>query len=298
VAAGSCATQDALWFTDGKRVHRRPWSGSATHSELPKDKDAALVCGAHRAFALLDEDEGTTLLALGGGGEADAGKADVGAASLPLSVLKESEFGEDEQRERAEFTVGDELGVVRLASSGAVALREIKAGALGPLRKLKTTIGRDDDVVAVDASARVVVVVFTEDAGAACAAEGGAMSPSTRVKALRVDRATFEESTVELSPGACGREVGPFFTGAVGDAVSVAWVERVPVAGKARAPIAGLAHRAVNAAGAPGELVRAEQPADALVDAGCDGARCYAVALARREGMDAMIPGLARVLRY
>jgi hypothetical protein len=92
--------------------------------------------------------------------------------------------------------------------------------------------------------------------------------------------------------------VGPFFTGALGDAVSVAWVERVPVAGKARAPIAGLAHRTVNAAGAPGELVRAEQPADALVDAGCDGARCYAVALARRAGMDAMIPGLARVLRY
>jgi hypothetical protein len=307
VAAGSCATQDALWFTDGKRVHRRPWSGSATHSELPKDKDAALVCGAHRAFALLDEDEGTTLLALGGGGEADGGKADAGGASASstivgaaasLSVLKESEFGEDEQRERAEFTVGDDLGVVRLATSGAVALREIRAGALGPLRKLKTAIGRDDDVVAVDASLRVVVIVFTEDAGEACAAEGGAMSPSTRVKALRVDRATLEESTVELSPGACGREVGPFFTGALGDAVSVAWVERVPVAGKARAPIAGLAHRTVNAAGAPGELVRAEQPADALVDAGCDGAHCYAVALARRTGMDAMIPGLARVLRY
>ena len=46
------------------------------------------------------------------------------------------------------------------------------------------------------------------------------------------------------------------------------------------------------------ELVRTEQPSDALVDAGCDGTRCYAVALARRPGMDAMVPGYARVIRY
>jgi hypothetical protein len=65
-----------------------------------------------------------------------------------------------------------------------------------------------------------------------------------------------------------------------------------------RAPIAGLAHRAVPPSGPAGELARIEQPADALVDAGCDSARCYAVALARRAGMDAMVPGLARVVRY
>jgi hypothetical protein len=121
---------------------------------------------------------------------------------------------------------------------------------------------------------------------------------STRVKALRIDRTTFEESTVELSAGACGREVGPFFTGTLGDAVSVAWVERVPVAGQPKAPVAGLAHRTVPASGPPGDLARVDQPADALVDAGCDGTRCYAVALARHTGMDAMVPGLARVLRY
>jgi hypothetical protein len=34
------------------------------------------------------------------------------------------------------------------------------------------------------------------------------------------------------------------------------------------------------------------------VDAGCDSSRCYAVALARRAGVDAMVPGLARVIRY
>ena len=293
VAAASCATRDALWYTDGKRIHSRPWAASATHTTLPGDREGAvLVCGAHRAFGLLDEDDGTSLVSWGG--------ADGGAGGVTVtSLLKESEFGEDEQRERSEYTVGDDVGVVRLSVGGAVSLREVHAGAAGPLRKLKTLIPRDDDVVAVDASPRAVVIVFTEDVGEACPKGGGvAANVSTRVKALRVDRTTFEESVVELSPGMCGREVGPFFTGALGDAVSVAWVERLPVAGMSRAPIAGLAHRTVPASGLAGELARIEQPADALVDAGCDGARCYAVALARRAGMDAMVPGLARVLRY
>jgi hypothetical protein len=298
VAAASCATRDALWFTDGKRVHARPWTGSPSRFELPRDKDVALVCGAHRAFALLDEEDGTSLMTFGG---AALEKRDGGAAGVPqvLQLLKESELGEDDQRERPEYTVGDDVGVVRLATSGAITLREVRSGAPGPLHKLRTAIGRDDDVVAVDASARVIVVVFTEDVSDSCAKDGGtATVGSTRVKALRIDRATFEESTVELSPGVCAREVGPFFTGAQGDGVSVAWVERVPIAGKSSAPIAALAHRVVPAAGSAPELVRTEQAADALADAGCDGTRCYAVALARRAGMDAMVPGLAKILRY
>jgi hypothetical protein len=292
VAAASCATQDALWFIDGDHAEARPWAGSPARSALPKDKDASLVCGAHRAFALLDEDNGTSMIMLGSPGASTK-------AGVPVALLQESELGDDEQRERAEFTVGDDVGVVRLATSGTVMLREVKGGTKEPLRKLKTTVPRDADVVAVDASPRVLSVIFTEEDADACSKSGQTVTgASIRVKALRVDRATFEESVVELAPGACGRELGPFFTGSLGDSVSVAWVERVPAAGKARAPIAGLVHRTVPPAGAPGELARIEQPADALVDAGCDGKRCYAVALARRPKMDAMVPGLARVIRY
>lgn len=301
VAAASCATRDAIWFTDGKRVHMRPWSGAPARFELPKDKDAALVCGSHRAFALLDDEEGTSMVTFGGAPVEKADKAEkadkTDAGAMPL--LKEADFGEDDQRERSEYTVGDDIGVVRLAASGMISVREVRGGAPGPLHKLKTAIGRDDDVVAVDASPRVVVVVFTEDVSDACAKDGSAPTVgSTRVKALRIDRTTFDESVVELSPGMCAREVGPFFTGAQGDGVAVAWVERVPIAGQSRAPIAALAHRLVPAAGPAPELARIEQPADALVDAGCDSTRCYAVALARHAGMDAMVPGFAKVVRY
>ncbi len=289
----SCATRDALWYTDGKRIHAHPWTGASSRIELPGEKEGAvLVCGAHRAFGLVDDDDGTSLLMWGG---ADGGAPGVAATKL----LKESDYGEDDQRERPEYTVGDDIGVVRLSVAGALSLREVRSGVVGPLRKLKTIIPRDDDVVAVDASPRAVVIVFTEDVGDACPkGDGGAPTASTRVKALRIDRTTLEESTLELSTGMCGREVGPFFTGVIADTVSVAWVERLSIVGMSRAPIAGLAHRTVPASGAAGELARIEQAADALVDAGCDGARCYAVALARRTGMDAMVPGLARVLRY
>lgn len=283
VTAASCATQDAIWYTDGKKATGRTWAGQASKSTIPGDSDVSLVCGAHKAFALLDEDDGASFIALGG----DAGGA-------KTRVFDESSFGEDDQRERNEFVVGDDLGVVRLAVSGTLTLREARNGTLGPLRKLKTPLPRDADVVTVDASAKTIAIVFTDDATEVC--DGGAAA--TKVSALRVDRAGDAEEIVELSPGSCGTEIGPFFTGAVGDGVSVAWVERVGIIGQARAPITGLAHRLVPAQGAPAALGHIDQPADALVEAGCDASRCYAVALARKTGMDAMVPGVARVLRY
>jgi hypothetical protein len=285
VPAASCATQDAFWFADGKHITRRTWSGASSRRDAPKDKDASLVCAQMKAFAVLDEDDATSVAPL---------DRPVGAALSALSVFKESEFGDDEQRERAEFSVGDDVGIVRLGASGAIAWREIVAGRASPLRRAKAKIGREDDVVAVEASSRIVLVVFTEEIAGACP-NGEAQ---VRIKALRVDRTTLEESVIELDPGRCAREVGPFFTSALEDSVGVAWVERVPVVGDARAPISALAHRRVPAAGAASELTRAEIAADALVDAGCDGARCVAVMLGRKAGNSAMVPGILRAIRY
>ena len=281
VSAASCATRDAVWFSDGSHAVARPWSGPPSKIELPKDKDASLLCGTSRAFAVLDDEDRTSILALG---------TDARAA---VTVVRESDFGEDEQRELAEYTAGEDVGFVRLGMSGAVAVRELSGGTLGALRKLKTAIPKDDDVVAVDASAKVLAIVYTQDASSACPAGDSAVA--TKVTVLRVDRATFEESTVELSAGRCGHEVGPFFTGVLGDGVSVAWAERAGGAGKARAPIAGLAHARLMPSGAA-SVGRIEQAGDALVDAGCDGTTCHAVVLARRDTPDA--PGFAKVLRY
>ena len=143
-------------------------------------------------------------------------------------------------------------------------------------------------------------IVFTEDVGEACPkGDGAATTASTRVKALRVDRATFEESTVELSTGhvrSRGRSVLHRARSATPSRSHGSSASRSPACRERRSPASRTA--AFLRPGPAGELARIEQPADALVDAGCDGARCYAVALARRAGMDAMVPGLARVLRY
>ena len=109
-----------MWFVDAKGVQGRPWGGAATTHALPKDREVTLSCGAHRPFVLVDEDESVALLPIGGP-----------AATKPAALMRDADFGEDEQRERAEFTVGDELGVVRLSVGGALAIREVKADAMG-----------------------------------------------------------------------------------------------------------------------------------------------------------------------
>lgn len=281
VSSAYCATKDGVWFANDLVATTRSWNGEKEQFSLPKDKDASLYCGAHRAFGVIEEEELTSIVPLA---------ADAGA---PVVMMREADFGEDDQRELSEYNVGDELGVVRLAISGAVAVRE----TTGPLHALKSTIGRDDDVVAVDATSKVVVIVYTEDVSSSCPHEGNDTPVSTRVRALRIDRATFEESTVELSPGGCGAEIGPFFTGPLGDGVSVAWALRASGLGRARAPIVGLSHARV-ALGAAPALAKIDQAADALVDAGCDGAHCYAAALVRKTEDDPMSPGYVRVLRW
>lgn len=283
VAGPSCATRDALWFTDGKRARGRAWSGASSELALPSEGEPSIVCAATRAFALFEQDDAMQLRSLPRGSA--------------VALLREGDFGDDEPRERAEYTVGDDVGIVRVGASGSVALRETKGEAVAPVRRLRARVPADDDLVAVDASPKAVVIVHTSDASDACRGPD-ATSTSTKVKALRVDRETGEETAVELSPGACGREVGPFFTGAVGDAVSVAWVERGDGAGEARAPVVGLSHARVRAGGAAEPAARIEVSADALVDAGCDEARCYAAALVRATGTDGMVPGPVRVLRY
>jgi hypothetical protein len=296
VAAASCATRDAVWLSDGSHAISRPWSGAVQRLDLPKGDDVSLLCGPNRAFAVLEGEERTSLHPLTPR-SGDAGSIET-KQEPALTVMRESDFGEDEQRELSEYTVGDDVGVVRLGGSGAVAVREIVGGALGPLRKLKTLIPRDDDVVAVDASPKVLSIVYTQDASSACPqGSSGSTVVSTKVTALRIDRVTFDESTVELSPGRCAHEVGPFHTGVIGDGVSVAWTERTGGAGRARAPIAGIAHTLVTPSGSPA-LARIDEPADALVDAGCDGSLCYAAALLRREGTDGMVPGFVKIIRY
>jgi hypothetical protein len=106
--AASCAVRDGIWSSSGVEAALRRWpgSGATTRQALPPDKDTSLLCGPRRAYAVIEEEEKTALLPLGG----DAGSG--------VTLLREHDFGDDEQRELAEFAIGDDVGVVRLGGSG------------------------------------------------------------------------------------------------------------------------------------------------------------------------------------
>lgn len=281
IGAAFCATKDAVVHVEGGRAESLPHAGGSVAAPLGGDgtAEATVVCSPSRAFVLLEGDDDTRFAPF-----------DAKLATKP--ILRERDFGKDELRERSDLVVGDELVVVRIGAS-SVTLRETKGGEpLAPTR-LETPIRQEHDVVAVDASDAFVLVVFTEDAGESCPDKVG---PWTKVKALRVDRATHAESVVALGEGACGHELGPFTTNRLGAGIAVTWIDRVPTQGKSRAPIAGFSHASVSATSAT-KAAHVAEPADALVDAGCAGTQCWMVSLRRGE-LDAAASGTVHVRAY
>ncbi len=286
VGGASCATDTAFAWIDGSksggaRVSSLEWGQKVpvTVLTIPDEREPALVCGAHRLFALGDGEQDVTV-AVGGV-----------SPSRPIVVLRDHDFT-DEEREHDTFAVDDTLGVVRVGKSGSIAVREVTAEDRGSWHKLTTRLAETDDVVAVDADAGAFTVIFTREDIGSC--DGPAAST---IRALRAPRAGTDEQTVDLSPGECGRDVGPFWTGAPAGSFVVGWVERSPVRGGALAPIVGLAYRAFSR-GALGELRRVARPADEMVDAGCDRDRCYAVALVRAPGTDELQPEVVQSIAY
>jgi hypothetical protein len=272
VGPSTCATDDGVsWAEPGaggkSRVVVRAWAGASRDvAAVGADREPVIVCAAHRVFALGQGDDDVVF------SHSDGGPA--------RTLVGHDDFGLDEERELEEVTIGDELALFRVGSTGAIAVRETKDGAPLPWRKLTATIPGDDDLVAVDADANAFVAVTTRDAPEACSGEAGARAGTgTSVHALRIGRAGGE-STALLAAGECGKDLGPFWIGAAGAALVVAWAEHVPKTAPSAPPIAGLAYRTF-AGPTPGALGRVPLAADALVDAGCDEKKCYAVALAQ-----------------
>ena len=245
VGAAFCATADGLAWIDPRttgptHVLARRLGEPAAREVLSvsPDRDPALVCGDHAIAVLGDGDDDLTAAVFVPGG----------GAKPPAVVIRDADFGEDEEREHDAYTVGDDVGLVRMGGSGAVALRELPHdGAPTPWRKLKQTISPDDDIVAVDGDAEATLIVFTQDADDACPGIG---STAESVHALRVDRKTGGESVLDLAPADCDRSPGPFWVAAAAPGgPTVAWVERTSKLAPKGAPIAGAALRTIAAGG-------------------------------------------------
>jgi hypothetical protein len=290
-----CATDDGLAWSDGarnsgSRTHLRTYSSAGAPRDdvgPPTMEDFTLTCGAHTAYEVIEGDEGTAtkVFAIGGGIAAAA------ASTLPLLTVPPMALGKDEERDLFLWAEGDELGLVRVASGGDVQAASIRQGALSLLGE-KGRVTPEDDVVGVDADGKQVALVTTHDESDACPNGRGGSS----VHALRLSKdGAAKASSVLLSPSACGRDVGPFWTSTLGSSLFVTWAERASRPEKTSAPITGLAYRALRDDSVTRRLAQA---ADGVADAGCDEARCYAVALVRPPGSDGMKPETMKLLTY
>jgi hypothetical protein len=307
IGASYCATARGVAWIEPRagaaaQVRASGWSewAVAEVASVPRERDPSLVCGDRAVFVLGDGDDDLTASAFVPG---------EGPAPAPAPVVREADFA-DEEREHHAYASGDELGLVRIGASGTVALRGVPAtGTPGPWRTLRRTLSEDDDVVAVDADANVLAIVYTHETDEDCAGMGAAMV-GTRV--LRVDRSTGTESRLELSKPECDRSLGPFWLAVAPGMPVVAWVERAASLSAKAPPIAGVALRALS--GDAGTLARIELAADAVADAGCDESGCFLAALvrptgqgpeaddagatARATGNDGMQPEAIRVVPY
>ncbi|HZU82078.1 MAG TPA: hypothetical protein VE987_04130, partial [Polyangiaceae bacterium] len=208
-------------------------------------------------------------------------------------VLRDADFT-DEEREHDAYSVGDDIGLVRVGASGGVSVRIVpKAEQPGRWRRLKHSLSDDDEVVAVDGDPGAALLVVTHEREDACGGRGSAEG----VRAIRVDMRGDDDAVFELAPADCERAPGPFWISSTGSEQVVAWVERRPPGGLPRsAPIRGVAFRVVRPDGA--RASRILQAADAVVDAGCDDTGCSLAALVRPPDSDGMQPAPIRLFAY
>jgi hypothetical protein len=282
VGSAFCATTDGLAWVDPRpggavSVRARAWSEVEARDvvTIASERRPALVCGDHQVFVLGDGDDDLTVTAFVPGDP---------SAKHPIVAIRDADFHDDEEREHDTYTMGDDLGLLRVASSGSIAIREIhKAGDAAPWRRLKHSLSEDDDVVAVDGDATATLVVFTHETDDACPGVG---STAEGVHALRVDRVTGEESALDLARPDCDRSPGPFWIASAPGAPVVAWVERATKLSPNAAAIRGLATRTLRATGVSSASLDIQ--ADALVDGGCDDSGCFVAALVRQPGSDGM----------
>jgi hypothetical protein len=292
IGSSFCSTADGTaWIgphTAGPtRVSARRWSEADSNEVLSvsADRDVSLVCGDHRVIVLEEgeDDLGATSFVPG-----------ERAAPAPVTVLRDSDFRDDE-REHDAYSIGDDLGLVRVAASGSVALREVShANSPSPWRNLEHALSAEDDVVTVDGDVGATLIVVTHESEDAC---GDSRSSSESVRAIRIDRKTGQESLVEVAAPDCNRVRGPYWIGQASSGTVVAWIERHAAAPPKSAPISGMAFRVLGGADTHA-AERIEELADAWVNGGCDDLRCSAAALLREPGSDGMRPAPIRVLLY
>lgn len=289
VAPAHCAVGDVLSVVQGGALAMITPDGGARRMRLADPSaDFSLMCDDGRVLLMSESEDGVFVESPEDGG-----------------IHRFAAFNaESEGRTTALYSHGENTGIVRIAGTQAT-LRELWDGGLSRARTRKLSVDEDDDIVVVDAVGTGPLLVITHESEGAC--DGGiALAP--RVSAAVVLRTSPPADAgldagaeggvpalTELAPPVCGRERGPFWSGAAGADVVVAWGERVRQTGKSVAPVAGVGFARIRADGTVADRGVIDVSADGVVDASCDAKDCYAAALVRPPGVDDRNPESVRV---
>lgn len=294
VAPAHCAIGDVLSVVHGGAVVMVAPDGGVRRLRLADPTaDFSLMCDDGRILVMSESEDGVFVEVPEDGG-----------------LRRLSAFNAySEGRTTALYSHGDRAGILRIGGRDAT-LRELTDGGLSRPRSRRLAIDEDDDIVVVDAVGIGPLLVTTHEAEGTC--DGGvALAP--RVLAALVSRASASTdagadtgpdasadggaplSIAELAPPVCGRERGPFWSGAAGSDVIVAWGERIRQVGKSAAPVAAVGFARIRADGTVADRGIIDLSADAVVDASCDAHDCYAAALLRPAGDDDQKPEAVRV---
>ncbi len=286
VAPAHCAIGDVLYVVHGGAVAMVAPDGGARRMWLADPSaDFSLMCDDGRALLMSESEDGVFVEV-----PDDAGLHRFAAFNA-----------ESEGRTTALYSHGENAGIVRIGGTQAT-LRDLHDGGLSRSRTRRLALDEDDDIVVVDAIGLGPLLVTTHEGEGAC--DGGiALAP--RVSAVLVPRASPSGDAgaeagasfvnAELAAPVCGRERGPFWSGAAGTDVVVAWGERIRQAGKSVAPVAAVGFARIRADGTVTDRGVIDLSADAVVDASCDAHECYAAALLRPAGDDDQKPEAVRV---
>ncbi|MGH7282896.1 MAG: hypothetical protein ACRELY_15335 [Polyangiaceae bacterium] len=277
----ACATADGIATLRESGEHAtivlRDFAGSPPRDlfSLHAAGDHELVCGDHAVFGVT-HDDALTLERSG---------------AAPVVLANDHDDAEDVE----EVAAGDDFAAVSMHDD-ALSLRSVigdKADAWKKIGKLPAGA----DIAVLDADARDLYVIYTEETHEGSCVGGG--SPS-KLSAMHVPRAGGDAHLHAFSTLTCDSDDGPFFTGFLRkngtSRFVVAWPER-RAPGSGEAPISALAYVTLDA-DKVSDVERLTLNADAITEAGCDDDACYAAALMRVEGTDGMVPGPAKILRY
>lgn len=265
-----CATEKGIGQVDGDgSIVLRAWSG-AELGRVPAmgDRDPLLLCAQNDVFVL-------------GEGEDDVMLVRVPPKGAPIKIVPDT----DDERERAPFTSGDMLGVVEVTRAGAIRIVRVKD--TNETRKVKKTLGEDDDLESVDGDEKVTYLALSHDGASRCS-EGVA----TDVSMLRVGE---NEKEIDVVKGDCGKDLGPFRVDLISKGAVVAWAERAPKRAPTDAPVDRIAWAEI---GESAKVSNASVRGEGVAFAGCAKDRCHVVVLERPAGTDGMAPGIAKIVSY